>query len=911
MNLTNKSIDTVPLDLCSGCMACYNKCPFNAIQIKQDHEGFWRPEIIKDKCTNCGLCKKCCPAEEVLSNNSKNPSCFACACSDPILREKSSSGGIFGLLANYVRENGGYVCGAAFNENMKLHHVVVSPDNSIEPLFGSKYLQSNIGDTFKTVKDLLQQNKLVLFCATPCQIAGLNKYLGNPYENLITIDLLCHGASSPKIFEKYLKETISTEKIVNYTFREKSLNEWGHSENIYTDSQHVIRRLKGATDYFRMFASCVTVMKACGTCKAATLPRQGDFTIGDAWGIDGISSKLNDGKGTSIVTLNNTKAEKLFDKLKNRLALNVSIPIEWVKTHGQPFIKPFKATTFHHDRFFELVKSNSFKRAAAYTSKGKFDVAITGVWYGANYGSVLTYYSMYHFISSLGLLTIMIDKNPINENDAEMNRNFHSRQFALKHYKDRISKPRLPKDMHELNKFADTFILGSDQVLHKNCLEFSQNTFLFNFVDDIKKKICYSSSFGHATDSNPVEKRAEIKRLLSRFDHIALREESGLNILQTNYQITNAQTVIDAIFLNDISFYQDIAAESNREESDDYILAYILDPNVEIKNLLQTISSNMKLKLINILDGRTWLFNQNQQKLELECQKDITTQDFVYYLLHAKLVITDSYHGTCFSILFKKQFITLANKIRGIARFQTILSLTNLTNRMIEDFNNNDALKLLNNTIDYTEVYNLIGPYIQSSRDWLKHALFAPKIIKNEAKYPIKVIDAFDSPNTYISKNTAIDEELLCEEKDIYKYLDRLKQKQKQYLILFSAKDTLGQALNSNIADKCESLGIKTNLKNKHWYSFISILDQGKNIFEICLKDTPVFTSQNIRDLNIHIESKPFKKGNLSRIQINGVEYSLNRRGLNIVVYDTISKAVIDTVSFDTHDQRILSKRVE
>jgi len=188
-------------------------------------------------------------------------------------------------------------------------------------------------------------------------------------------------------------------------------------------------------------------------------------------------------------------------------------------------------------------------------------------------------------------------------------------------------------------------------------------------------------------------------------------------------------------------------------------------------------------------------------------------------------------------------------------------------------------------------------------------------VFRANEKVAERVMDSNDIEKergiTILSKNTAIDEELLCEEKDIYKYLDRLKQKQKQYLILFSAKDTLGQALNSNIADKCESLGIKTNLKNKHWYSFISILDQGKNIFEICLKDTPAFTSQNIRDLNIHIESKPFKKGNLSRIQINGVEYSLNRRGLNIVVYDTISKAVIDTVSFDTHDQRILSKRVE
>lgn len=910
--MKNNSIEVISSKLCTGCGACKNICPFNAICMDYDDEGFWKPKVIKDKCNNCGLCIKTCPAEDVLENNNPTPLCFACVSDDQSVRKKSSSGGIFGLLADYVREHNGYVCGAAYNERMELEHVIVRSNERIDKLYGSKYLQSNTRDTFKEIKKLLESNENVLFCGTPCQVAGLNKFLKKKYDKLITADLLCHGGSSPLAFQKYLKEYFPNYKITNYTFREKTLLNVGHSENVYTDNK-VIRRIFGPTPYFAMFRNCISVMNSCGTCKASKLPRQGDFTLGDAWGIDKVDKSINDTKGVSIVSVNNIKAEKVFNILKGRFKEVKEIPLDWVLTHGQPMNKPFKVTSFRHKRFFDLLRFNSFNRSVSYTNQGKFDVAIMGVWYGANYGSILTYFSLYSFLSNLGLLTLMVEKMPYNKNDTEVNPKFHSRKFALKHYKDRISHPRNEVyQMSELNNFADTFIVGSDQVFHKNCLEFTHNTFLLNFVETIKKKISFSSSFGHHTDSNPIEKRNEIRKLFKRFDHIGLREESGVQILKDNYNIYNATTVVDAIFLNNIDFYKKIALESDKNESEEYILTYILDPQPQIASLLSTISETLNLKLINILDGRTWLFDTNQTALGLECVRNVETEDFLYYFLNAKYVITDSYHGTCFSILFKKQFITLANKIRGLARFETILNLSNLSNRMVMNYDIKEAKIIIHDIINYDLVYEHLQPHIDKSKQWLKDSLFAPKQLINEAKYPIEIINEpeYDQDRLYVTNNIN-DSGFLYEITNLKDYLRTLNKQKTNSLILISVRDTVGLAMNKELASLFKDLGIITELENKHWHGFIAVIDNGNNIFEECADNSCVQYIGKIDDLLLDIDSKPFKKGNISRILINGVNYSLNRRGFNIVVFNKELNQVIDRVSFDTHDPKLSCVRVE
>ena len=196
--------EIVSKNKCTGCTACMNVCPKNAISMVTDKCGFKYPIIDEKKCIDCGLCKKTCPILNKKNNLSINK-CYAAYSKNDEYSIHSSSGGIFPIIANYILDNNGIVIGAAFDKKMNLNHVAITKKKEIDKLRGSKYLQSDLGDIFKYVKENLKTKK-ILFVGTPCQIAGLKAYIKNDYDNLICIDLICHGVPSPKLFQKYIKE---------------------------------------------------------------------------------------------------------------------------------------------------------------------------------------------------------------------------------------------------------------------------------------------------------------------------------------------------------------------------------------------------------------------------------------------------------------------------------------------------------------------------------------------------------------------------------------------------------------------------------------------------------------------------------------------------------------------------------
>lgn len=197
---------------CTGCMACVNVCAHHAISVVQDKEGFDRPQIDESLCVDCGLCAKTCPINhhplatepiEIYSGWSSNEA----------VRINSSSGGAFTEIARPVLEDGGVVFGCTLNDKLQAEHIYVETLEDLENnLRGSKYVQSRIGNTYEQAKDFLRQGRKVLFSGTPCQIAGLRNYLRKDYENLLTVDLICHGVPSPLIFEEYKKYIAQTEK---------------------------------------------------------------------------------------------------------------------------------------------------------------------------------------------------------------------------------------------------------------------------------------------------------------------------------------------------------------------------------------------------------------------------------------------------------------------------------------------------------------------------------------------------------------------------------------------------------------------------------------------------------------------------------------------------------------------------
>jgi len=207
---------------CMGCSACMNICPVGAIEMHEDKEGFKRPVINQEKCINCGACRRTCPVLNTQTNQALNK-CYACYSKDEHSMANSSSGGIFYLLADYVIKNKGIVIGAAFDKHNKLNHIAINELEDIIHLQGSKYLQSDLRDIFQLIRKNIK-DKLILFVGTPCQVAGLKAFLKKDYDNLITVDIICHGVPSPKLFKKYVTEMEAREnqKLVKYIFRDKT-----------------------------------------------------------------------------------------------------------------------------------------------------------------------------------------------------------------------------------------------------------------------------------------------------------------------------------------------------------------------------------------------------------------------------------------------------------------------------------------------------------------------------------------------------------------------------------------------------------------------------------------------------------------------------------------------------------------
>ena len=213
------NIETIPHDKCTGCGACANKCTFDAIEMRYDSEGFAFPTVDAEKCIDCGMCVKYCPVEKPISKNG-NPETWA-VMADLETRLKSSSGGMFSLLAEIVFSMGGVVCGARYSEDYQtIYHAWATTKEELAPLRGSKYVQSETRNTYREAKEYLKKGTPVLYTGTPCQIAGLYNYLGREYDHLYTADLVCHGSNSLTAYRSFLKEF--TELCNNGIFNERS-----------------------------------------------------------------------------------------------------------------------------------------------------------------------------------------------------------------------------------------------------------------------------------------------------------------------------------------------------------------------------------------------------------------------------------------------------------------------------------------------------------------------------------------------------------------------------------------------------------------------------------------------------------------------------------------------------------------
>ncbi len=315
---------------CCACGACVNVCPKDAISMKEDQCGFQYPVIDTQKCIGCGRCKKVCSYQNNKETNHPLQTWVAVA-KDSDLLMNAASGGVFSALADSFLKEGGIVCGAAFDKDFTLRHILTDQRADLSNLRGSKYTQSSTGYVFREIKKQLLNCKKVLFCGTPCQVAGLRSFLGKDYENLIAIDLICHGVPSNKMFKDYIHyfETEKNIKVDQFTFRDKKIG-WGKNGSAIANSGKRYRLFESAQSYFFLFANSMLMRSNCYSCKYACSHRPGDLTIGDFWGIQKEhpmylkNDKINESKGISVIIANTEKGKSFAEAHKELFALYAS-----------------------------------------------------------------------------------------------------------------------------------------------------------------------------------------------------------------------------------------------------------------------------------------------------------------------------------------------------------------------------------------------------------------------------------------------------------------------------------------------------------------------------------------------------------------------------------------------------------
>lgn len=330
---------------CCGCTACVAVCSHHCISMCEDEEGFLYPKVDVRACVDCGLCERVCPV--LNQKTAKYPqSVYAAINPDEDIREKSSSGGIFTMLAERVLQDGGVVFGAKFNDAWNIVHDYCESVDGLADFRGSKYVQSAMGDCYAKAKSFLKQGRKVLFSGTPCQIAGLHNFLRKDYEGLLTIDVVCHGVPSPLVWRSYLeglkkrpqgvagKNTVLSSLkaipvVTGISFRDKH-DGWkkfgfsvrGHAASAAcqnsvfpSNDQILFREFFGENLFMRGFLSDIILRPSCYACPAKKGKSDSDITLADYWGIENQHPEIDDNKGTSLVLIHTDKGQKAFEEL--------------------------------------------------------------------------------------------------------------------------------------------------------------------------------------------------------------------------------------------------------------------------------------------------------------------------------------------------------------------------------------------------------------------------------------------------------------------------------------------------------------------------------------------------------------------------------------------------------------------
>ena len=924
---------------CYGCTACLNICPADAIYMKVNEDGFTEPVIRSDKCIDCNACKKVCPVNKRVYGNNTSPKVF-CMASDKETLYNSSSGGAFSLLAECFLSEGGYVAGAAFTDDFEVEHRIISDITELDDIRRSKYLQSDQGDTYSKVKHILESGGRVLYSGCPCQIAGLNNFLGKTYEGLVNIDVLCHGVPSKKYYREYVEEICGSDNVSSVEMRRR--DGWGSHFKITKKNGDEICHVSNRDVFLKGFHNDLYNRDSCHGCAFSRLPRQGDITLGDFWPVKKLKIGEIYEKKSSICLLNTTKGEDLWNRSLEKTEKQISYK-ELTEKYGiekfnsNIYEPSIKNDTVNKEIFKDKHKKTGFTEAVLKTLYD-YNVGLI-LFMSDNYGSTATNYALYTAVEEMGYSPVILDNLCAIEG---VSKNFAKGRLALS------SKILEKDDRKSVNAMCESFILGSDQSLNwdfsitKKYMEY----ILMAFASDEKRKIAYAASLGKERYNVDPEIVKIYKHLLKRFTAVSVREDYAVNMCKKLFE-TDATHVIDPVFLIDKEKYINIAKESQIDFNEKYLLAYIRDPNERKRQLILEMSEYYGVKPVIVCDAFMYAKVKRILNTDAVIEK-IEFIDWIAYYYNASYVITDSFHGTCFSVIFEKEFVSI--KAGAKARFDSLEKILDSGTKR-NAFIYNDVSELPGNDEvfhkrDFSEINKLIAREVTKSKKWLKDSLQADMSgcktrtdtdilvdytnvlrLRNSARDIVKKYGYHEYLETDIKRHIKSGKTFLeavylvhgineypkhdlVSVTDIKKYFTDIMGDINYYLCI-SCKDSCATYWD----DLIKKTKLPLSLEPATHTSYVAIVNGERVLFEEASKDciykdhTITYRSISsgqavIKAFHVMLVSQRYdtnKQFQKSEIRVNNLDYSMNKRGLNFVLIDVKQGGVVDSFYIDLH----------
>lgn len=554
--------------------------------------------------------------------------------------KKSSSGGFFSILANYVIEKNGVVFGATFDKDFNV--VISHTENDFSDMLGSKYVKSSTKNSFAECKDFLENGRTVLYSGTPCQIVGLKAYLKKDYDNLITMDVICHGSPVAEIWQHYLKSF--NKEIESINFRDKR-ESW--------EQFHLTIKFKDGTEfsenhhknkYMKLFLENKILTEPCYKCKNCKNSKA-DFTVGDAWAAPFKDARFNDHQGTSCVISRTAKSNAIFDKLKSKMLC---------ETVNEAYLN--KSVGYVHN----YTKPNDSDKIKKSILSPK--LAIVTIPGHENVGNTLQAFALQ---SKIKEILPKSDPIVINQKDTTHILNFY--------------KNHVKYSTGGFDSSYDGIVVGSDQIWIPYVWPGVQFEDQF-LIRNVNKKIVYAASFGKHTVKFSDLQRQKVQNSLKSVKYIGVREISGEWLCRKLFNVNNAKNVLDPTMLYDKEFYLKSVNETEIENKNG-IFVYVLDKNENWNKKIKEISTKLGQPILP--------YNGS-------------VENFIHNMNKASFVLTDSYHGTVFSLIFNKPFITLRNIKRGNDRFDDLSLRFNIDKRFIYELDkmNMDLLSNSPNILD-------------------------------------------------------------------------------------------------------------------------------------------------------------------------------------------------------------------